>query len=88
MTTDSNAASLRIPVLDSLRGAAILMVFSYHAFFWTGIRTDWWLERAVSIATRPGWLGVDLFFVLSGFLITGRLLSKRHLAAGDYFSTC
>ena len=85
MTTDSTPASVRIPVLDSLRGAAILMVFAYHAFFWTGMRTDWWLERAVSLATRPGWLGVDLFFVLSGFLITGRLLSKSHLPAGDYF---
>ena len=75
----------RIPVLDSLRGAAILMVFAYHAFFWSGLRTDWWLARVVSLATRPGWLGVDLFFVLSGFLITGRLLDRRHFAARDYY---
>src|SRR5258708_1529912 len=78
-------ASERIPVLDSLRGAAILMVFAHHAFFWSGMRTDWWLARAVSLASRPGWLGGDLFFVLSGFLITGRLLDRRHVAARGYY---
>jgi len=75
----------RILVLDSLRGAAILMVFAYHAFFWSGLRTDWWLESAISLATRAGWLGVDLFFVLSGFLITGRLLDRRIVAARTYY---
>ena len=67
----------RIPVLDSLRGMAILSVFSYHAFFWSGVLVDGWLSRAVMTLTRPAWLGVDLFFVLSGFLITGRLLDRR-----------
>ncbi len=75
----------RIPVLDSLRGAAILAVFAYHAFFWSGMRTDWWLARGIALVTRPGWLGVDLFFVLSGFLITGRLLDHRHLSAPDFY---
>jgi peptidoglycan/LPS O-acetylase OafA/YrhL len=78
-------ASERIPALDSLRGAAILMVFAHHAFFWSGMRTDWWLARALSLASRPGWLGVDLFFVLSGFLITGRLLDRRQVAARGYY---
>ena len=76
----------RVPVLDSLRGVAILSVFTYHAFFWSGLTVDSWVARAVSLATRPGWLGVDLFFVLSGFLITGRLLDRRQLAAREYYS--
>jgi peptidoglycan/LPS O-acetylase OafA/YrhL len=75
----------RIPVLDSLRGVAILSVFLYHAFFWSGMQIDGWLSRVVLQVTRPGWLGVDLFFVLSGFLITGRLLDRRQLAAREYY---
>lgn len=76
----------RMPVLDSLRGAAILSVFAYHAFFWSGMRVDTWPARLVALLTRPAWLGVDLFFVLSGFLITGRLLDRRHLAPRQYFA--
>ena len=76
----------RIHVLDSLRGVAILSVFMYHAFFWNGMRADWWLARAVLTLTRPAWLGVDLFFVLSGFLITGRLLDQRHAGTRDYYA--
>jgi peptidoglycan/LPS O-acetylase OafA/YrhL len=75
----------RIPVLDSLRGIAILSVFTYHAFFWSGVLADGWMARAVLTLTRPAWLGVDLFFVLSGFLITGRLLDRKHEIAGDYY---
>jgi peptidoglycan/LPS O-acetylase OafA/YrhL len=75
----------RIPALDSLRGVAILSVFMYHAFFWSGVRVDSAFAGAVARLTRPGWLGVDLFFVLSGFLITGRLLDRREAAAGDYY---
>jgi peptidoglycan/LPS O-acetylase OafA/YrhL len=57
----------RIPELDALRGVAILMVLVYHT------------EYAVTSGPRPTrllWLGVDLFFALSGFLITEILLRK------------
>ena len=67
----------RIPVLDGLRGIAILLVMIFH--FWhigfTAGPALW--ERVYSNAANWGWAGVDLFFVLSGFLITGILYDSR-----------
>ena len=53
------------PALDGVRGVAIAIVVAFHAFGWPG----------------GGTLGVDLFFVLSGFLIT-TLLLEEHEAMG------
>jgi peptidoglycan/LPS O-acetylase OafA/YrhL len=64
--------------LDGVRGLAIAMVLLYHAFSWSMGTSGWgWFPRLVERVTRPGWLGVDLFFVLSGFLITAILLDSR-----------
>jgi peptidoglycan/LPS O-acetylase OafA/YrhL len=67
----------KIPVLDGVRGLAILLVLAFHENVVTGDRVttsfDWWFLRAAGV----GWSGVDLFFVLSGFLITGILLDAR-----------
>lgn len=62
----------RISALDGVRGLATLMVLSSHFLFQPQFGTRWWWELAHS-----GWLGVDLFFVLSGFLITGILLKTK-----------
>jgi peptidoglycan/LPS O-acetylase OafA/YrhL len=68
----------RIPVLDGLRGIAILLVMVYHVWlFGTAFGQTRW-ERLYAHAAGVGWVGVDLFFVLSGFLITGILYDSRH----------
>lgn len=48
----------RMQVLDGVRGLAILLVMGYH----------------YKMLPSLGWSGVDLFFLLSGFLITGKIL--------------
>ncbi|HEY7954930.1 MAG TPA: acyltransferase [Polyangia bacterium] len=67
----------RVGALDGIRGIAILMVLAFHAFVWRMPGDVSELGRVVTAYTRYGWLGVDLFFVLSGFLITGVLLDTR-----------
>jgi peptidoglycan/LPS O-acetylase OafA/YrhL len=75
----------RMPELDSLRGVAILSVVLYHGLFWSNNLTGLtgWARIAVNLS-RFGWLGVNLFFVLSGFLITGILVSQK--ASPSYYS--
>src|SRR6201996_3771215 len=60
-----------IPQLDGLRACAILGVFLYHS----------------PLHFKGGWAGVDLFFVLSGFLITRILVSHREMPIKQYFGT-
>jgi peptidoglycan/LPS O-acetylase OafA/YrhL len=59
-----------VPALDGFRGIAVLLVIAAHStlvFRPTLLRT----------VTPSGFLGVDMFFVLSGFLITSLLLSEQ-----------
>jgi peptidoglycan/LPS O-acetylase OafA/YrhL len=62
--------------LDGLRGVAILAVMLYH--FTGSYKGANPLLRLWSGVAGAGWMGVDLFFVLSGFLITGILYDTAH----------
>ena len=81
----SSAAPARIPQLDGLRGIAILLVISLHYLNDTQHGTFGSLLYRFGSAFRLGWIGVDLFFVLSGFLIGGILLDAR--GTENYFRT-
>lgn len=60
--------------LDGLRGIAILLVLVMHTLHFEPVRPLWaWISAGIKV----GWIGVDLFFVLSGFLITRILLQLR-----------
>ena len=59
----------RLPGLDLLRAIAIVWVMLFHSFLVGGLGPDFsWLSRY-------GWAGVDIFFVLSGFLIGTQVLA-------------
>ena len=74
----------KMPELDSVRGVAILAVVFYHGFFWSNNLAGLsGVARHFVSLTRFGWLGVHLFFVLSGFLITGILEDSK--SAPRYF---
>jgi len=67
--------------LDVLRGTAVLAVVLHHAYYNTLDTQHWHGLAALWIAlTGLGHLGVHLFFVLSGFLITGILLDSKNAA--------
>lgn len=63
------------PVLDGVRGVAILLVVIYHSNIIPRPKT--WAEQLWLGTVNAGWCGVDLFFVLSGFLITGILWDAK-----------
>jgi peptidoglycan/LPS O-acetylase OafA/YrhL len=67
----------RIPALDGIRGLALLLVVFYHVIVFGRVHAVSLPERLIEFLAIQSWIGVDLFFVLSGFLITGILLQTR-----------
>ncbi|HET9364026.1 MAG TPA: oligosaccharide flippase family protein [Candidatus Angelobacter sp.] len=67
-----NRGRRQIPSLDGLRGIAVLTVMFHHLVPDLQV-----FGKTTAIIADFGWVGVDLFFVLSGFLITGILLDSR-----------
>ena len=72
-------SAMRIPELDSFRAAAVLMVLLSHCVYGWPLpdASTAWIPRTALALISHGWLGVDLFFILSGYLITGLLLDAR-----------
>jgi peptidoglycan/LPS O-acetylase OafA/YrhL len=72
---DEPAGRKHLPALDGLRGVAILMVMLFHYFQFDSSSSP--PLRFTYKLFQSGWAGVNLFFVLSGFLITGILLDSK-----------
>ncbi|MGO9404053.1 MAG: acyltransferase family protein [Terriglobales bacterium] len=72
----------KLQSLDGLRAIAIILVFLVHVQ--NHIPSVNLLSFLIRMYAGLGWMGVDLFFVLSGFLITGILLDTRE--ASNYFA--
>jgi peptidoglycan/LPS O-acetylase OafA/YrhL len=80
-----NAPTKRIPELDGLRGLAILLVIICHYIADVPHGTRHSLPAKFAAILGQGSTGVDLFFILSGFLIGGILLGSR--ASPNYYQT-
>src|SRR5688572_27911866 len=73
-----------LPALDGLRGLALLIVL-VHNSSWIVDPGGVLLLKLAGTAMTAGWAGVQLFFVLSGFLITRLLLEAK--GSDGYFRT-
>jgi peptidoglycan/LPS O-acetylase OafA/YrhL len=68
--------------LDHLRALAIIMVFSFHYCIISNGEPSW-----LNNISQLGWTGVDLFFVLSGFLISSQLFEEIKRTGGFSYKT-
>lgn len=76
--TDSDYSLGYIPALDGIRAVSILLVLAYHDI---GAVTSYWGHMF------NGWIGVDVFFIVSGYLITSILLKEARQNNGDFSLT-
>jgi peptidoglycan/LPS O-acetylase OafA/YrhL len=82
--TENPGGFSHLPALDGVRGLAILLVLTDHILFWNGHTGRWFLDVLAEMRGCT-WVGVNLFFALSGFLITGILMDT--LAIPNFFRT-
>ena len=75
-------ASRRLPALDGIRGIAIIWVVFHNCL--ADFAPPGGPLHLIDLLARPGWIGVQIFFALSGFLITAGLLDTQ--GARNYFS--
>src|SRR5215472_17019015 len=79
------APKQRLIELDGLRGFALLMILVYHSIAQEGVPPAASLLDDLQRSVSLGWTALDLFFVLSGFLIGGILMDARE--SPSYFKT-
>ena len=76
---ETDSLHRRVPELDGLRGLAVLGVIAFH-YLGPFLPSSGW-RQVIALPARMGWLGVDLFFVLSGYLIASILIANRESPA-------
>ena len=88
MTAEDKASKEHRPELDGIRGLAILGVLCSHGVGLIGLFDGAQLsvaDKLLKYSMTPLWGGVDLFFALSGYLISGILLKTK--SKQSYFSS-
>ena len=77
-TIEPFSLTRRIIELDGLRGLAVLLVLFHHLVIHSKIARNSFVDLYTFKVAASAWIGVDLFFVLSGFLITGILYDSKN----------
>ncbi len=75
----------RIPALDGIRGLALIQVLLIHFAILNEVPDSTVLDKFVAQVFDAGWIAMDSFFVLSGFLITGILYDAKTAGVRNYF---
>ncbi len=75
----------RVPALDGIRGLAVIQVLLIHFAILNEVPRSTVVDKFVGQVFGSGWIAMDSFFVLSGFLITGILYDAKTAGVRNYF---